>query len=107
MTAYYDRGASEYDDRYVGLGLYSGLDRPGWSEELQALGRAIAALSPGRVVDVALREDVEADGVQRRMLQDGSTYDVYKRYFRPESLLEELVDGRTLHSGRSFLDVQA
>lgn len=107
MREYYDRRASEYDDWYFGLSLDSGLDRPGWSEELQALGQAIPALSPGRVVDSALREDVEAECVRERLLTDGSTCDVYKRSSTPESLLEELGDSRTLHSGRWFLAAQA
>lgn len=59
------------------------------------------------VVDSALREDVEPEGRQGRILNDGSRYEVYKRYFSAEGLAEELGGGRTLHSGRWFVGVLA
>ncbi len=50
---YYDRRAAEYDDAYLGTGLWSGLRREGSEEELRALGDAISGLSAVRVLDVA------------------------------------------------------
>jgi len=50
---YYDRRAPEYDDWYLGTGLFEQRVRPGWSEELAALKAALAALAFGTVLDVA------------------------------------------------------
>jgi SAM-dependent methyltransferase len=50
---YYDRRAPEYDDWYLGTGLFEQRVRPGWTEELAALKAALAALSFGTVLDVA------------------------------------------------------
>ena len=57
------------------------------------------------VVDSALRDDVEPEGVQERILDDGSCWTVYKRYFRAEELLAELGGGRVLHRGDWFVAV--
>ncbi|MFL5895223.1 MAG: class I SAM-dependent methyltransferase, partial [Thermoleophilaceae bacterium] len=51
--AYYDRRASEYDDWWLGTGLFAGRARPGWQEEVERLVEVVASLAPGRVVDVA------------------------------------------------------
>jgi ubiquinone/menaquinone biosynthesis C-methylase UbiE len=59
------------------------------------------------VVDSALREEVEAVEVQERILKDGSRWHVYKRYFTPEGLTEELGGGETVHAGRWFVAVRA
>jgi demethylmenaquinone methyltransferase/2-methoxy-6-polyprenyl-1,4-benzoquinol methylase len=53
VKTYYDRRAAEYDDWWLGKGLYADRDRPGWEEELEVLGRVIAALPPARTLDVA------------------------------------------------------
>ncbi len=53
MKTYYDRRATEYDDWYLGTGLYAALDRPGWHEELWELERVVANLPPVRTLDVA------------------------------------------------------
>ena len=57
------------------------------------------------VVDSALREDVEPESVQQRVLNDGTRWHVYKRYFTPEELLSELGGGRVLHARRWFVAV--
>ena len=44
MRAYYDRRAAEYDDWWLGTGLFASRDRPGWDEEVAALVGVIAAL---------------------------------------------------------------
>ena len=195
MKAYYDRRAPEYDDWYRGVGLYADRDRPGWHDEVDALGRALASLPPARtldvacgtgfltrylpgdvvgldqsesmleearrqapgaefvhgdalslpfedgsfgrvftghfyghldggdrerflaearrlapelvVVDSALREDVESEERQERTLNDGSRWEVYKRYFEPDALAEELGGGETLFAGRWFVAVRS
>lgn len=50
MKGNYERRACEYDDAYLGRGVYS--DRGREPQELEALQRAISALPPGRVLDV-------------------------------------------------------
>jgi demethylmenaquinone methyltransferase/2-methoxy-6-polyprenyl-1,4-benzoquinol methylase len=57
------------------------------------------------VCDSALREDVEPVGWQERVLTDGSRWQVYKRFFEPEQLADELGGGRTLFAGRWFVIV--
>ncbi|HEY7381005.1 MAG TPA: class I SAM-dependent methyltransferase [Gaiella sp.] len=192
---YYDRRAPEYDDWYLGVGRYAGLDRPGFDEELARVASVLADLPAARTLDVAcgtgflaqhLPGDVTAldqsarmleiasrrmphvtlvqgdglalpfpddsfdrvvtghfyghlDGPQRdaflrearrvaaelvvvdasrghspvddewsqRMLDDGSTWEVFKRYFTPAALLEELGGGELLLAGRWFLVVRS
>jgi ubiquinone/menaquinone biosynthesis C-methylase UbiE len=53
MEPYYERRSAEYDDWYLGAGLFGGRDRPGWEEELAAVEDVIAALPPSRTLDVA------------------------------------------------------
>ena len=43
--------------------------------------------------------------VQERILRDGTRWEVYKRWFEPEDLLDELGGGRTLHDGTYFVAV--
>jgi ubiquinone/menaquinone biosynthesis C-methylase UbiE len=57
------------------------------------------------VVDSVLRDEVEPESVQQRVLNDGSRWDVYKRYFTPEALGAELGGGRVLFAGDWFLAV--
>jgi demethylmenaquinone methyltransferase/2-methoxy-6-polyprenyl-1,4-benzoquinol methylase len=59
------------------------------------------------VADAALRPDVDPEEQQERILNDGSRWQVYKRYFEPEQLSRELGGGRILHAGRWFVVVQA
>jgi demethylmenaquinone methyltransferase/2-methoxy-6-polyprenyl-1,4-benzoquinol methylase len=194
VKAYYDRRAREYDDWYLGTGLYAERDRPGWHDEVAELTRVVAALAPGRtldvacgtgfltqhlrgeitgldesgamlelarervpegtfvhgdalglpfhdlvfdrvftghfyghlgaderetflaearrvapelvVVDSALREDVEPEEWQERILNDGSRHQVYKRFFTGAGLALELGGGEVLHDGRWFVAVR-
>jgi len=57
MTAaertYYDRRAPEYDDWYLGTGLFAARIRPGWQEEVEALRALLRPLSIGPTLDVA------------------------------------------------------
>jgi ubiquinone/menaquinone biosynthesis C-methylase UbiE len=53
MRAYYARRAREYDDWWLGSGLYAERERPGWRDEVAALIRALGTLPPARTLDVA------------------------------------------------------
>lgn len=53
MKAYYHRRAPEYDDWYLGAGLYEDRERPDWDSELVELTESIAALPAARTLDVA------------------------------------------------------
>jgi ubiquinone/menaquinone biosynthesis C-methylase UbiE len=53
MRAYYERRAAEYDNWWLGAGLFRGRDRPGWTEEVEELVKLTASLPPARVLDVA------------------------------------------------------
>jgi ubiquinone/menaquinone biosynthesis C-methylase UbiE len=53
VKVYYDQRAPEYDDWWLGRGLYAERDRPGWNEELRELESVIADLPPKRTLDVA------------------------------------------------------
>ncbi len=191
--AYYEKRAPEYDDWYLGTGLYAARERPGWDTELAELSAMLRRLPfrsvldvacgtgfltrylPGRVialdqspsmlkiartrfagglvvhgdafhlpfpsrtfeclltghfyghlasaeravflnecrrvadkvlvVDAALRPDVAPEEMQERLLNDGSRHTVYKRYFAPAQLIEELSGGSVLHAGRWFVAV--
>lgn len=53
LREYYDARAPEYDEWYLGLGRFDGLERPHWDDELHELERLIGSLSPARTLDVA------------------------------------------------------
>ena len=78
-------------------GHLAGEDR----ERFLAEARRVAAQI--LIVDAALRDEVQPEEWQERVLNDGSRHTVYKRYFTPEQLLAELGGGRVLHAGRWFV----
>lgn len=194
MRTYYARRASEYDDWWLGTGLFAERNRPGWHAEVDALIAAVERLTPARTLDVAcgtgfltrhlagevtaidqsaemvalaatrlpnatveqreavplafpdrafqrvftshfyghlLRDEATrfvsearrvadelvvvdsalqrggaAEAWQERTLNDGSTHRVFKRWFTPDDLREELGDGDILHAGRWFVAVR-
>ena len=53
MEPYYELRAPEYDDWYLGTGLFADRDRPGWAEELRAIEHVVSSLRPCRTLDVA------------------------------------------------------
>ena len=78
MKAYYDRRAPEYEDWWLGRGLYADRERPGWEEELRLLEGVIRDLPAVRTLDVAcgtgfltrhLRGDVVGLDASERMLE--------------------------------------
>jgi demethylmenaquinone methyltransferase/2-methoxy-6-polyprenyl-1,4-benzoquinol methylase len=195
MKEYYDNRAAEYDDWYLGRGLFAERDRPEWDAEVAQLTEVVAALSAARTLDVAcgtgfltqhLRGDVVAldqsarmleqaarqapqaavvqgdalslpfpdtsfdrvftghfyghlrdderrrflaeaarvatelvvvdasraavdidEDVQERVLNDGSRWEVYKRWFTGPALAGELGAGDVLHDGRWFVVVRS
>jgi ubiquinone/menaquinone biosynthesis C-methylase UbiE len=81
VKEYYDRRATEYDDWYLGRGLFVDRDRPGWDNEVEALTRAVAGLPPARTLDVAcgtgfltrhLQGDVVALDQSPQMLEEAA-----------------------------------
>jgi ubiquinone/menaquinone biosynthesis C-methylase UbiE len=59
------------------------------------------------IVDSARRPDHELEEWQERVLNDGSRYEVYKRFFEPEALAQELGGGTVLHASRWFVMVSS
>jgi ubiquinone/menaquinone biosynthesis C-methylase UbiE len=59
------------------------------------------------VVDAAPREGAPRDEWQERVLNDGSRWRIYKRYFSPQQLAAELGDGEVLVANARFLMVRA
>lgn len=195
LKEYYDTRAPEYDEWYLGLGRFDGLERPDWDEDLDALIGDVEALPPARTLDVAcgtgfltyhLRGEITAldqsermleiardrlpdailvqadalalpfgDGAfdrvftshfyghleredrdqflaeahrvagelvvvdsairpgreheewQERILNDGSRFQVFKRYFESKQLADELGGGSVLHTSRWFVMVSS
>jgi ubiquinone/menaquinone biosynthesis C-methylase UbiE len=194
MELYYERRAAEYDDWYLGAGLFAERDRPGWNDDVRALIQVVASLPAVRTVDVAsgtgfltqhlagsvvgvdasagmlagsrtrhshplvradafalpfrdasfdrvftghfyghllpeqrarfldecvrvapelvvvdakIHPDVLPEQMQERVLNDGSSHRVFKRYFSAAQLAEELAGGRVLLDGRWFVVVSS
>ena len=193
MKQYYDARAPEYDDWYLGQGLFERRERPEWEEAVRALEGALARLPAARtldvacgtgfltrhlpgeitafdqsermlevagervpeatlvqgdalelpfedssfervftghfyghleqddrlaflaearrvatelvVVDSAARPDHEREEWQTRVLNDGSSFSVFKRYFDASQLADELGGGRVLHQSPWFVMV--
>ena len=57
------------------------------------------------VVDSAVRPDHERQEMQQRILNDGSAFEVYKRYFDGDELAGELGGGTLLHASDWFVMV--
>jgi ubiquinone/menaquinone biosynthesis C-methylase UbiE len=84
--------------------FYCHLEEP---ERTQFLAEA-RRVAPELVVVGSIRQDeVEPARWEQRRLKDGSTWTVYKRYFDPAALTEELGGGEVLHAGRWFVVVRA
>ncbi len=76
-------------------------------ERERFLGEARRVAQELVVVDSALREDVQPEQMQPRVLKDGSRWEVLKRYFTGPELTAELGGGEVLHDGRWFVAVRA
>jgi ubiquinone/menaquinone biosynthesis C-methylase UbiE len=76
-------------------------------ERERFLGEARRVAPELVVLDSAWREELPREEWQERLLKDGSRWQVYKRFFEPEQLIEELGGGRAVFSGRWFVAVEA
>jgi ubiquinone/menaquinone biosynthesis C-methylase UbiE len=102
VKTYYDRRAFEYDDWWLGQGLYADRNRPGWEEELEVLAGVIAALLPARTLDVAcgtgfltrhLRGDVTGLDQSERMLEVARDQVPGARFVQGDALILPFEDG--------------
>lgn len=59
------------------------------------------------VIDASRAHSPVDEEVQERILNDGSRWQVYKRFFTGAGLAEELGGGEVLHEGRWFVVVRA
>jgi demethylmenaquinone methyltransferase/2-methoxy-6-polyprenyl-1,4-benzoquinol methylase len=102
VKTYYDRRASEYDDWWLGRGLYEERERPGWDEEVDRLTEAIASLPPLRTLDVAcgtgfltrhLRGEVVGLDASERMLAEARTQVPGASFVQGDALSLPFADG--------------
>jgi len=82
-------------------GHLEGEDRDRFLREARRVARELV------VADSALRDDVDPEEQQERILNDGSRWDVYKRYFAAEDLAAELGGGEILFAGHWFVAVRS
>lgn len=75
------------------------------AERLAFLAEARRVASELIVVDAAARPDHEREEWQTRVLNDGSSFSVYKRYFDAADLAQELGGGKVLHRSPWFVMV--
>jgi ubiquinone/menaquinone biosynthesis C-methylase UbiE len=90
-------------DRVFTAHFYGHLDE---GERLRFLAEARRVAPELVVVDSAARPDHHGAEWQERVLNDGSQFKVYKRYFVPEELALEL-GGKVVHCGRWFVAVSS
>jgi ubiquinone/menaquinone biosynthesis C-methylase UbiE len=102
MKVYYDRRAPEYDDWWLGEGLYADRDRPGWDAELRRLEGVVADLPPVRTLDVAcgtgfltqhLRGEVIGLDSSARMLEVARRQAAKARFVEGDALALPFEDG--------------
>ena len=102
MRAYYHQRAPEYDDRWLGTGLFARRERPGWPVEVDALIRLIGSLQPARVLDVAcgtgfqtqhLRGDVVAIDQSDAMVSVAGARMPHARVLRADAMPLPFADG--------------
>jgi ubiquinone/menaquinone biosynthesis C-methylase UbiE len=84
--------------------FYGHLEQPERETFLREAGRVAPELL---VVDSAIQPDVPVEEWQERILNDGTRWEVFKRYFTPEALAAELGGGNTVFAGRWFVAVRA
>jgi len=51
-SSYYSQRAGEYDDWWLGTGLFAQRERPGWAEEVAELIEIVEGLPPLQILDV-------------------------------------------------------
>ena len=84
--------------------FYGHLEKP----ERDAFLREARRVAPELlVVDSAIQQPGVDEEWQERILNDGTRWEVYKRYFAPEELAAELGGGSTAFAGRWFVAVRS
>jgi ubiquinone/menaquinone biosynthesis C-methylase UbiE len=91
-------------ERVATMNFYGHLEDDDRERFLAEAGRVAPELL---VVDAALRDDVEPQEWQERILNDGSSWTVYKRYFTAEGLAAELGGGEIVYDGDWFVAAQS
>jgi ubiquinone/menaquinone biosynthesis C-methylase UbiE len=95
VKAYYDRRAPEYDDWWLGHGLYADRERPGWDEDRERLEAFVSSLPPMRTLDVAcgtgfltrhLRGEVVGLDASERMLREARRQTPQATFVRGDAL---------------------
>jgi len=76
-------------------------DRLGFLDETRRVAGELV------VIDSALHDGVQPVEWQERVLNDGSRWEVYKRYFVAAELADELGDGEVLFDGNWFVVVRS
>ena len=84
--------------------FYGHLEPPERARFLAAARRLAPELL---VIDSARRPDVPDERMDPRVLNDGSRHAVFKRWFEPAQLADELGGGAIVHAGRWFVAVLA
>jgi ubiquinone/menaquinone biosynthesis C-methylase UbiE len=84
--------------------FYGHLEPPGREAFLGEARRVAPELV---IVDSAVQPDIPPEEWQERVLNDGSRWQVFKRYFEPEALATELGGGDTVFAGRWFVAVRS
>jgi ubiquinone/menaquinone biosynthesis C-methylase UbiE len=102
VKTYYDRRAQEYDDWWLGRGLYVDRDRPGWDDEVAVLAELIASFPPAHTLDIAcgtgfltrhLRGDVVGLDQSERMLDVAREQAPGARFVQGDALRLPFDDG--------------
>jgi len=102
MRAYYEQRAAEYDDWWLGRGVFAKRERPGWDDEVAAVLDAVRALAPARVLDVAcgtgfvtrhLRGDVTGLDQSAAMLEIAASRLPHGRAVRGDAVPLPFADG--------------
>ncbi|HEX6724510.1 MAG TPA: class I SAM-dependent methyltransferase [Gaiella sp.] len=91
-------------DRVVTGHFYGHLDETQRAAFLQEARRVAPELV---VADASRERSHTGEEWSERVLQDGSSWQVYKRWFTPDGLLEELGGGEVLHAGPWFVVVRS
>ena len=96
-------GDGTFDRVFTGhfYGHLEGSDRESFLAEARRVAPELI------VVDSAVRPDHEREEMQERILNDGSAFEVYKRYFDGDELARELGGGTVLHASDWFVMVAA
>jgi demethylmenaquinone methyltransferase/2-methoxy-6-polyprenyl-1,4-benzoquinol methylase len=96
--------ADDAFDRVVSGHFYGHLDA---TQRVRFVSEARRVAPELVIVDASLAHSAVDEAWERRELRDGSAWDVYKRYFSPEALSDELGGGDVLYAGVWFVVVRS